>query len=601
MTRWAFAFACALLGFSCRREIALVDLASKTEDVVLHGESRQSITPALSEELSFPITLPENAELRFSAALLTERRIARARVRFRAEIFFAGRSVEIYRREILADEENRWLDARVDLGAWSGKSVRLILSAAPSSGAAPAPWASRVRPAWGEPSIRTRRTSPLGRGERPSFVILLVDTLRADYLGAYGFEGVISPNLDRLAAESLLFENCFANAPWTKPSIATLFTSLPPAVHGVTGMGRATWFGKGGLIEVLPDEAETMAERFRSAGYRTAAFVGNSFLSPRHGFSQGFEVFERKRETKGLLASARRWLSDQAADRGAPFFLYLHVMDVHGPYDAPRQDYEEVLRQIDRGVSRTLTRGELAQIPGYLRTTEWLDEEEPRRLESWRAKYGAGVHAFDRTIGPFLDELRASGILDRTYVVLTSDHGEELLEHGGWNHGNNLYDHQLHVPLLIRKPLALDAGRRIASLVSLIDLLPTVFALSGLAPPEGVLGRDFSAALRGGEDAGPVAVFASAVNGNPRVQAVRTVSHKLIWDERRGELELYDLAADPREARDRSAEDPGVVSELKSYLREHLETNETRAHLAPETVPLGDGLRERLRALGYVH
>jgi arylsulfatase A-like enzyme len=211
-----------------------------------------------------------------------------------------------------------------------------------------------------------------------------------------------------------------------------------------------------------------------------------AIISPRYGFSQGFGVFERKEKTEALLASAGQWLAERASDREAPFFLYLHVMDVHGPYDAPRRDYETVLRLINESESRTLTEEEYVRIPEYLRQTEWATEEERYRLKSWRAKYGAGVHAFDREIGAFLDDLRGSGVLDRAYLVLTSDHGEELMEHGGWNHGNNLYDHQLHVPLLIRKPLAEDAGRRIPSLVSLVDLMPTLSAVGGIEAPSGI-------------------------------------------------------------------------------------------------------------------
>lgn len=596
--RWTLFFACLLFASSCKREIELVE--SSGENIVLRGKSRRSITAPLPAELSFPLELPRNAELVFSAALLTERRIPRARVDFRVGLSVDGRDVEVYRREMRAGEENAWLDARIDLGAWSGKSVNLTLSTEPTSGPSPVPWASRVRPAWGDPRIRSRQAAPLGPNERPSFVVLLVDTLRADYLGAYGFDGSISPNLDRLAAESFLFENCFANAPWTKPSIATLFTSLPPAVHGVTGMGKASWSGEGGLTQVLPEEAETIAERFQGAGYRTAAFVANPFISPRYGFSQGFEVFERKEKTEAVLASARQWLAERASDREAPFFLYLHVMDVHGPYDAPRRDFEAI-RQMDRGVSPTLTEEEYARIPEYLRETEWAAEQERYGLRSWRAKYGAGIHAFDRGIGPFLEELRTSGLLDRAYFVLTSDHGEELMEHGGWNHGANLYDHQLHVPLLIRKPLAEDAGRRIASLVSLVDLMPTLLAVGVVEATPGILGRDFSTLLRGGSDAETTAVFAGAVNENPRIQGVRTLSHKLIWDEERGELELYDMLSDPNECRDLSTEDRPSVARMKTYLRENLERNEARGALAPEVIPMEEELRSRLKALGYVH
>ncbi len=603
MRKGILVLACALSAISCRREDELIELASKvrrSEQIALGGETRRAIHSPLSSEVSFPLELPRDAELSFSPALLTERRVARARVDFRVKVSSEGRDIEVYRRELRVGDENAWHDARVDLGAWSGKSVTLTLSAEPSSGEESVPWASRVRPVWGEPSIRPRLTSPLGPEERPSFILLLVDTLRADYLGAYGFEGEISPNLDRLAAESVLFESAFSNAPWTKPSIATLFTSLPPSVHGVTGMGKASWSGEGSLAQVLPEGAETIAERFHRAGYRTAAFVANPFVSPRHGYSQGFELFERVRDSSGLLASARTWLEENASGRNAPFFLYLHAMDVHGPYKASRPDFEAVLRLIDRGESRTLTEEEFAQIPRYMRGIDFATKEERQELDTWRASYGGGVRAFDRTMGPFLDELRASGLLDRAYFVLTSDHGEELLEHGGWNHGNNLYDHQLHVPLFIRTPLAREAGRRVSSLVSLIDLMPTLTTLAGIEAPPGILGRDFAAAVRGAGAPQAAAVFAEAVNGNPRISSVRTLSQKLVWDEMRSVIELYDLTLDPAECRDRSLEDGASVEILKSYLREHRARNSAREALATETVPLEKELQDQLEALGYV-
>jgi arylsulfatase A-like enzyme len=600
MRNWTLVFACALSATSCQSEIELVEHAAedrKSEQIVLGGETKRAVLSPLSAEIAFRLELPQDSELSFSPALLTTRRVARARVDFRVGVSSEGRDIEVYRRELRAGQENEWHQARVDLGAWSGKAVTLTLRTEPSSGAAAVPWASRVRPVWGEPSIRTRPTSPLGEDERPSFIVLIVDTLRADYLGTYGFEGQISPNLDRLAAESVLFENCFANAPWTKPSIATLFTSLPPAVHGVTTMGKPGWAGSGRLTQVLPEEAETLAERLQGAGYRTAAFVANPFVSPRHGFAQGFELFRRSGGSEDLLPSAREWL---ASDRNAPFFLYLHVMDVHAPYKAARPDFEAVLRQIDRGDSRTLTEEDLAQIPEYMRGVAFASEEERLRLESWRAAYGGGVRTFDRRVGGFLDALRANGVLDRAYFVLASDHGEELLEHGGWNHGNNLYDHQLHVPLLIRTPLAGEAGRRVSSLVSLIDLMPTLLALAGVEAPPGILGHDFAAALRGEGLPETRAVFATSVNGNPRASGVRTPSHKLIWDETRGELQLFDLAVDPAECRDLSSEDAAFVARLKSYLLEHRARNAARGALAPESVLIESEHQEELEALGYV-
>ncbi len=443
-----------------------------------------------------------------------------------------GRS-EIYRKDLRAGDENSWNEVRADLGAWGGKSVKLTLRAEPSWGKRRVPWEDRVGTAWGDPRIEVRPTTARGPHERPSFIVLVVDTLRADYLGAYGFKGEISPNLDRLAAESIVFEDCFSNAPWTKPSVATLLTSLYPAVHGVTRMGTTGWSGDTRPLEVLPQEAETLAEAFREAGYATAAFVANPYLSPRYGFSQGFDVFEHEDETDVLLGAARRWIDATTAAKGtAPFLLYLHVMDVHGPYHAPRRDFDAVLGAIkvhEKNETRKLTEEEYQNIPAYLRDTDWATEDERYRLDSWRAKYGAGVHALDRRVAPFLQYLRTSGILDRAYFVLTSDHGEELMEHGGWNHGDNLYDQQLHVPLLIRKPFAEDAGRRVASLTSLIDLMPTLLTLGGAEVPPEVMGHDLAGLLQGEPIQETDEIFAGAVNENPTMFAVRSRTNKLIW------------------------------------------------------------------------
>jgi arylsulfatase A-like enzyme len=602
MKKWLLGFTCALGALSCRQDVDLVELAVNAptlERVALSGETKSAILSPLSSKISLPLELPRDAELSFSAALLTQRRVPRARVAFRVAVTSEGRELEVYRREMRAGDANEWHDARVDLTAWGGKPVTLTLSAVPSSDAQDVPWASRVRPIWGEPRIRAREATPLQAGERPSFIVLLVDTLRADYLGSYGFEGSVSPNLDRLAAESVLFERCFSSAPWTKPSIATLFTSLPPAVHGVTGMGKAKWSGEGAVTQVLPQDAETLAERFQEAGYRTAAFVANPLISPRHGYSQGFEVFKRIKDTSRLLDAARGWLAENGGGR-EPFVLYLHVMDVHGPYDAPREDFEAALREIDPGESRALTEADYAQIPKYMRGIPFASDEERYQLKSWRARYAAGIRRLDRTLGPFLDELRSSGVLDRAHFVLTSDHGEELLEHGGWNHGHNLYDHQLHVPLFIRLPLAQEAGRRVPALVSLMDVLPTLAALGGIEAPAGILGRDFAAALRGAPPPRVTAVFAEGVNGNPRMSGVRTLSQKLIWDEKRGELQLYDLASDPEECRNLSSEDRASVARLESYLESQRSRNAARGVLTPETMSIDGELEKQLKALGYV-
>lgn len=437
----------------------------------------------------------------------------------------------------------------------------------------------------------------------PSVIFVLVDTLRADYLGAYGFDGPVSPNLDRLAGESVLFERAFAQAPWTKPSIASLFTSLAPETHRVL-----THDGKYGAEDestgALPQEATTLAESFAKAGYATAAFVANPWMLREHGFAQGFDVWDQRQglglppRAAVLFAAARKWLAGR--DRDQPFFLYLHLMDVHGPYNAPDADYAAVRDSAGLGPDRALTPDEKAQLRPYLLRAPWVAQGGGDRLRTWRARYAAGVHAMDRQLGGFLAELARSGVLDDAIVVVTADHGEELADHGGWDHGFRLYDHQLRVPLLVRLPGGEDGGGRVGEVVSLIDLMPTLLKQGGIAAPVGVQGRDLSPLLAGSGAQPPAGVsFAGGVKWNPAMRSLRSPEWKLIEDGGAGATQLFDVARDPGEQRDLAAARPAERRALAAELAAHQQKLAASPALAREQAEVSDEMKQRLEALGY--
>jgi len=441
----------------------------------------------------------------------------------------------------------------------------------------------------------------------PSVIFVLVDTLRADYLGAYGFDGPVSPNLDRLAGEAVLFERAFAQAPWTKPSIASLFTSLAPETHRVLthdGKFGAT-AGDDGSTGALPAEATTLAESFAAAGYATAAFVANPWMLREHGFAQGFEVWDQgqpmglPRRAVGLLAAARQWLA--ARDPAKPFFLYLHLMDVHGPYEAPEEDWLAVRDSAGLGPDRVLTLEEQGQLRPYLLRAPWAQQEGADRLRTWRGRYAAGVHAMDRQLGRFLSGLETSGVLDDAIVVVTSDHGEELADNGGWDHGHRLYDHQLRVPLLIRLPGGAGGGHRVHEVVSLIDLMPTLLAQGRIAAPMGLQGRDLSPLLDGGDRGDVGASFAGGVKWNPELRSLRLPDWKLIADGARGEAQVFDLARDPHEQHDVATEKPADRERLQAQLDAHVQDLAARPVLATESGAVSEEMKQRLEALGYAN
>lgn len=432
--------------------------------------------------------------------------------------------------------------------------------------------------------------------------MLLVDTLRADHLGAFGFAGAISPHLDGVARESLLFDNCFAQAPWTPPSVGTLFTSLYPQVHGLQRFEdhRFRDPASGELrASVLPDAAVTLAEVLHDAGYDTAGFVANPWLSRDFGLGQGFDVYDdvelsKRTPATMLTVPAGDWLAERSSP--APFFLYLHLMDVHEPYDSSREDFESVRASITD--ERRLAPGELP--PPHMEVpAPWADDEQRASVAYWKARYAAGVHVLDGRLGRFVERLRRSGALDHSWLVVTSDHGEELFDNSGWGHGQNLYDHQLRVPLIVRPPGGLPAARRVEQPVRLIDLMPTLLSLAGVAPPPGLQGTDLAPLLHGAslaEDALPL--FATGVVGEPRTFALRTERYKLIADLGTGAAVLYDLTVDTGETLDVSASRPEALARLRERLERHVAS--TTATLAPRTETVPPRLRERLEALGYV-
>ena len=447
---------------------------------------------------------------------------------------------------------------------------------------------------------------------QPSIILTMVDTLRADYLGTYGFSGPISPHLDALASESIVFERCVSQAPWTKPAIASLFTGLEPTVHQVLthkgDFGDADARSRGGAeTDVLPPGAVTLAEALGDAGYETAAFVANPWIRTAFGFAQGFDHFDERHTGNDtpadvVLAAARAWLDARDGER--PFFLYLHLMDVHGPYDAPPEDVAAVRGSADLETDVTLEMSSLP--PGLLRSMQalglsWVREPAVRQLQEWRTRYAAGVRAFDRRFHPFVEHLRRTGALDRAVLVVTSDHGEELYEHGDWVHGKNLHYHQLNIPLLVRMPEGAHGGRRVDAMTALVDVLPTLVHLAGAEPPSGIHGVNLSPWL--GDETPAAAsreLYATGVKWKPGEHSLQTEGFKLIKDVESGEASLFEIAADPREQDDLAASRPLALLPLDETLERHLADALRHPGIGRAEAAIDPEVEERLRALGYL-
>ena len=349
------------------------------------------------------------------------------------------------------------------------------------------------------------------RPANANVLLVTIDTVRADHVGAYGDPAAETPNLDRLARAGVRFDRAISAVPLTLPSHATILSGLLPPHHGLRNNGA----GK------FPASRETLATRLSAAGYRTGAFVGSYVLDHRFGLARGFDTYDdeivRDPSAPGALEAERpgrevvnRALAWLAKEKGRPFFAWVHLYDAHAPYDPP----------------------------------------EPFRWRHREHLYDGEIASVDAQVGRLLDWLAKNGAEKNTVVAVAADHGESLGEHGELTHGFLLYEPTLRVPFIVRAP-GVAAGRSIATPVGLVDLAPTVAALAGepLASA-GLDGRDLSVSLEGGRE--PAASDLYSESEYPRIfgwsglSALRRRNLKYI---EAPEPELYDLSSDARETK----------------------------------------------------
>ena len=414
----------------------------------------------------------------------------------------------------------------------------------------------------------------------PNVLLILIDTLRADHLAAYGYSVDTAPNLERLARNGVLFERVIAPSSWTKTSMASIITGLNPLDHGVRGPH-----------DVLPVQLDTLAEAFAAAGYFTIGVNTNPWLQIGYGFDAGFDVYETFKpdnapfETAGnVTREALALLKRAPTDR--PTFLYVHYMDAHAPYrPMPGFPSEPPLVDPDGNPMpddklEFLYREEALDFPGV----------QQRVLDL----YDAGIRTVDDAIGTLLSELSTMGWDRNVVIAVTSDHGEAFREHGTAEHGRNLYPEVYRVPLIFSAPSKLHPGQRIQSQVRGIDVAPTLLSLAGIDPPDSCRGEPLLP-VKSGDVRERVAVSAVGLNDAiPHLDYVALVSEDYLYvrERQNDRMEFYDLRTDPGARDDLGANHP----QAKRFrdLEEHLGTaTALRKELDPQTI-------EQLKALGYM-
>ncbi len=433
------------------------------------------------------------------------------------------------------------------------------------------------------PRLTTPGAAAAGGGEvaaaaeRPHVVLIVLDAARADHFGAYGYERETTPNIDRLAAEALLFEEAIAECSYTLCSMSSLLTGLAYPQHGMVAKEL-----------VLQDEVTTLAETLQEAGYLTVGFTGNPNNSTVTGTEQGFdELYEIWHPHPGRITDRTiHRLGKELA--GQPLFLMVHFVPPHEPY-APDPEFDIFG---DPGYAGPVTSDRDFTRAVYADQIELDDADRAEMM----ALYDGNLRMADEAVGRIIKNLKRRGLFDDALVIVTSDHGEAFLEHGRVGHNTTIYGEMLRVPLIVKLPQGVSsAGVDTQRLVTLADIPPTIYRLLGLEPPPEVRAMDLLAPA--GEAARRLLYLRSAHATDP-VLGLRTGQFKAI--SRDGRLgELYDLAADPNEESNRISEDPVFHAGLSLILGRALRKPGTlRAGVRAGEISEED--RKMLEALGYL-
>jgi arylsulfatase A-like enzyme len=430
-------------------------------------------------------------------------------------------------------------------------------------------------------------------------VVLLIDTLRASKLRAYNPQSrVRTPILDGIVEHGTLFERAHSQENWTKPSVASVLTGLTPSTHrAITTEAR------------LPASAELVSETFDGAGFHTASFLANGYVSDRFGFDQGWDHYTnmiregRSTEAEDVFREAGDWIEQHHDGR---FFVYIQTIDPHVPYDPPAEFLQMYDPRTDyAGQVNPRRTGELLEAAKGNNPTVVFDESDLTRLEGL---HDGEISYHDRELGRFLERLQTMGVADDTLLVITSDHGEEFRDHGSYGHGHSVYQELIQVPLIFHRPGLVPEGRRVAQPVSTLNLSQTVLELADVRGLRAAEGRSLVGDMRGQIPSHPALAFTNMLDDKRVVRARRW---KMVLSGINAKM--FDLESDPGERNEITdlTRHPIAARFLRIHLGQYLGSRD-RGHwwqatqregtqIQTEQAEMDDTIRAQLRALGYAN
>ena len=415
----------------------------------------------------------------------------------------------------------------------------------------------------------------------PSVVLIIIDTLRADHVGCYGYRRNTTPSIDKLSSHSILFKNAISAAPWTGPSIGSLFTSQYPAALGFRGKPI-----------IIDQNFLTLAEIFKENNYETKGIISHAYVSSSLGFGQGFDSYdEENAKGHGYISSpsiTEKTISFLRKNRNGEFFLFLHYFDPH--FDYIMHDDYNYFPDYDGPLYSSQPIRDLREKAPRMSTSD---------IEYLKASYDSEIKFTDKHIGRVLDELKEIGLYDNTLIVLTADHGEEFLERGDhWiGHTKKLYQEQIHVPLIIKLPRG-DKQEIVHEFLGLIDLMPTIVDYAGLWIPDRYEHAGQIVGVSGAEELGD-RIIISQTRRWAVLQSATWRGWKLILDPYTKSKQLFDLQKDPAESRNLATKNDKALKEMTTVLQKwntQMKSRKTEA----EQPTFAEEQKKHLRSLGYL-
>ncbi len=565
-------------------------------------EYRQTLYVHSPSSIIFPLSIAAGAHLHFGIGTTGKN----STIKFRVSV--EGAAADLFSK--ILDNPDQWEDADIDLSRWGGRMVKLQLRTESAHEGDVALWTS---PVITRPALNTR----------PNILIYTIDTLRADHGSVYGYARNTTPFLKKLGASGVVFEDCQAQATWTKSSIASLMTSLYAFTHGIVGDA-----------DRIPAGAATIAGQLRNAGYVTSSIVASPFVGRATGLDRGFDYLleypvvlrqvnpktDRATDSAALNKVVFPWL-DRHGDE--PFFLYAHATDPHAPYDPPapfaslfanpaetpafERHYMSLRTNHEYGGGDVINR-EMCRRAGI---------DPATFIRQAVDRYDGEIANNDHNFELLVAKLKQLGILDKTLIIVISDHGEEFWDHGWTAHGHSVYQELTHCLLLMWNPKLCPKPLRISQPVQLIDVMPTALDYLGLKIPPVVEGQTLLPLIRGQAFQRRRLVVSSkfaAVHPEGLVPenavddfAIIDARWKFIYRNKAAKagvkkVELYDRVADRGERHDVSAQHSHEVEEMIATLAQWIDgQNKVRGIIGHTgTSRLDQQTLERLRSLGYL-